>query len=123
MKTTYVLNDKNELVVKGSSEDNKARYYVQGDLEAFLSPIDGSIVHSRSSLRTHNERHGVVNSAEYSPEYYERKAVERASVPFSKKAREERTAALSQAYDEIKPAKSHLDYVLDQNARMNNRRN
>lgn len=39
--------------------------YIRGDIEPFVSSVDGSIINSSSDLRAHNARHGVVNTAEY----------------------------------------------------------
>lgn len=50
---------------------------VHGDIESFVSPIDGSVISDRKQLREHNKRHGVVNSAEFNPEYLEKKKKER----------------------------------------------
>lgn len=51
---------------------------IQGTFDAFHSPVDGSLIASHKALREHNARNGVVDSREYSPEYYQRKAAERA---------------------------------------------
>lgn len=37
---------------------------VMGDLESFVSPIDGSVVSGRAGLREHCKKHGVVPTAE-----------------------------------------------------------
>jgi hypothetical protein len=42
---------------------------IQGDIEPFISPIDKSIISSRSDLREHNRRHNVTNASDYSPEF------------------------------------------------------
>jgi hypothetical protein len=51
---------------------------VHGDIEPFVSPVDGSVISDRKQLREHNKRNNVVNADEFSPEYYEQKAKERA---------------------------------------------
>jgi len=51
--------------------------YLQGDIQSFVSPVDGSVISDRKQLREHNLRHGVVNSAEFSHAFNERKAKER----------------------------------------------
>lgn len=45
------------------------QHYVQGDVEAFVSPIDGSVIDDRGKLRRHNARHGVTDSRDYSQEF------------------------------------------------------
>lgn len=36
-------------------------FQVMGDIEPFISPIDGSIVGSRSTYRQHMKHHGVID--------------------------------------------------------------
>lgn len=40
-------------------------FQIMEDIEPFVSPVDGSIVTSRSKLREHNNRNGVVNYHEF----------------------------------------------------------
>lgn len=54
--------------------------YIQGDIESFVSPIDGSVISDRSHLRAHNKRHGVTNVADYGPDWFGRKRKEREAV-------------------------------------------
>lgn len=42
---------------------------IHGDIEGFVSPVDGSHITSRSALRAHNHRHGVTDCRDYSPGY------------------------------------------------------
>jgi hypothetical protein len=46
------------------------------DIESFVSPIDGTIVTGRASLREHNERNGVTNIADYDAGYFEKRGKE-----------------------------------------------
>ena len=64
-------------MVEINSERSKPSLSIHGFHEPYQSPIDGSIISDPKSLREHNERHGVVHSAEYTPEYYEKKRQER----------------------------------------------
>ena len=50
---------------------------IHGDIESFVSPIDGTVITDRKQYREHMEKHGVVPSAEFSQEFYDRKAEER----------------------------------------------
>ena len=50
---------------------------IQGDIEPFVSPVDGSVISDRKQLREHNLRNNVVNTAEFNPEFLERKRKER----------------------------------------------
>lgn len=38
---------------------------IMGDIEPFVSTIDGSVISSRSHLREHMKQHGVTNVADY----------------------------------------------------------
>ena len=55
--------------------------YVQGDIEGFVSPVDGTVISDRRALREHNARNNVVNAGAFGDNegraYYERKAKER----------------------------------------------
>ena len=51
---------------------------VHGDIDSFVSPIDGTVISDRKQLREHNKRNGVVSASEFSMGYYEDKAKERA---------------------------------------------
>lgn len=36
-----------------------------GDIEPFVSPVDGSLITGRAALREHNKKHEVTNVADY----------------------------------------------------------
>lgn len=62
--------------------------FIQGDIESFVSPIDGSVISDRGQLRRHMAAHGVTDSRDYSHDYYVKKAKERdASMTGSKAER------------------------------------
>ncbi len=69
--------------------------YIQGDIEAFTSPIDGSVISDRSHLREHNRRHGVTDPRDYGDGYFERKAKER-EASLSGKTKEARQARIAE---------------------------
>ena len=50
---------------------------VQGDIESFVSPVDGSVISDRNQLREHNKRNNVVNTDEFGPDHWENKQKER----------------------------------------------
>jgi hypothetical protein len=37
---------------------------IHGDIQSFVSPVDGSVISDRKQLREHNKRNNVVNLAE-----------------------------------------------------------
>lgn len=51
---------------------------VHGDIQPFRSPIDGTVISDRKQYREHCKKHNVVPAAEFSPEFYAKKAKERA---------------------------------------------
>lgn len=51
--------------------------YIKNDIEAFQSPVDGSVITSSKQLREHNKRNNVVQTQEYGEGYFERKHAER----------------------------------------------
>lgn len=89
--------------------DNAARerdgYFVQGDIEPFKSPIDGTIISDRKQYREHCKKHGVVPAAEFSQEFYDRKAAERARVYTGERTRQQEIADKQAIYEVI----NHLE--------------
>jgi hypothetical protein len=63
--TTGKLIPKDEYV---RCPDN-ASAAVQGDIEPFVSPVDGRAITSRSVLRQHHSEHGTTDSRDYSHQY------------------------------------------------------
>lgn len=51
---------------------------IHGDIEAFASPIDGTVISDRKAYREHCAKHNVVPASEFSDDFYARKARERA---------------------------------------------
>ena len=47
------------------------------DIEPFQSPIDGTLITSRSRLREHHKEHGTTDIRDYSPEHFEKGAQQR----------------------------------------------
>jgi len=72
---------------------------VLGDIEPFVSPVDGSVIGSRSTLRDHNKRHGVTDPRDYGPNWFSRKKKERDAelMGTTKKAKKERIEAIQKA--------------------------
>ena len=57
--------------------EHKHEHSVQGDIEPFVSPIDGRTITSRSHLRAHNAQHGVTDSRDYSSEFLRQRSDKR----------------------------------------------
>ena len=75
--------------------------FIHGDIESFISPVDGTIISDRKQLREHNKRNGVVSADEFSPEFYARKAKERADFYEGKHSRAETLARKQSLYETI----------------------
>jgi hypothetical protein len=52
-----------EVGSKGSEVNRTAALH--GDIDSFVSPVDGSVISDRKQLREHNKRNNVVNYAEF----------------------------------------------------------
>ena len=77
--------------------------FIQGDLQTFVSPIDGSVISDRRRLREHNLRHGVTDSRDYSDAWYEKKKHERAAIinGENKKSKSERIDDIQRAISQL----------------------
>lgn len=49
---------------------------MNGNFQAFKSPLDGSVITCPSKLRDHNKKHGVTNIADYNPSHFEKRGKE-----------------------------------------------
>ena len=84
--------------IDGAARNRDAGAAIHGTIEPFVSPVDGSIISDRKTLREHNLRNNVVNTQEFSKEYYVRKEKERSEAGNS---REEVFARKQAIYNEI----------------------
>ena len=50
---------------------------VKGNFDAFKSPIDGSVISNQREYEDHCQKHNVVDSREFSAEWYAKKKAER----------------------------------------------
>ena len=53
------------------------QHYIQGDIDPFVSPVDGSVISDRSHLRRHNARHGVTDKRDYSEDFMQKRNARR----------------------------------------------
>ena len=91
----------------GNSEfipiDNEARtrdgHFVHGTIEAFVSPIDGTIISDRKHIAEHCAKHGVVPAQEFTQEHYEKSAKARADHYSANRSKEERFKIRQQIYE------------------------
>lgn len=75
------------------------QHMIMPDIEAFVSPIDGSVVGSRSRLREHERRHGVTNASDFTQEW--KKAAEKRADYYTedKAGKRDRIEALKSAVE------------------------
>jgi len=74
-----------KMVPKGERQADIAQYAaVHGDIESFVSPVDGTVIDDRAKLRAHNKRHGVTDPRDYGEGWYHQKGKERNEVLNSK---------------------------------------
>ena len=76
--------------------EEKQLSYVQGDIESFVSPIDGRVISDRKHLREHNKEHGVTNPQDYSDDFFKKAQAKRQNEMqgTTAKAKQERIAEL-----------------------------
>jgi anti-sigma28 factor (negative regulator of flagellin synthesis) len=80
----------------------KNSVHIIRDIEAFVSPITGEEITSRSQLRRHNKRHGVTDSRDYSQAYYDKAKQQREATMQgqTREARAERIETIKRAIEE-----------------------
>ena len=101
-RTTYVQDpETGKFVLKGDYVRKGANHadFIK-PLEAFKSPIDGSVISCRSQLRAHNERHGVTNSADYSESCMKNNEYKRVSAG-QRELKESRAQDLHKAFQQF----------------------
>jgi hypothetical protein len=74
---------------------------IHGDIESFVSPVDGTVITDRKQLSEHNKRNNVVSADEFSPEHYARKAEERAKFFNGEHSKQEKLERKSEIYERM----------------------
>jgi hypothetical protein len=102
-----------KLIPKEEYHGNNVRgpsIHVMPDINPVKSPVDGSVINSRPQLREHNRKHGVTNSADYSPEFLQAKAKERhmKATGMDKQSRQEKREFIARTLENPrKPSKTY----------------
>lgn len=81
MKRTYKYNPETKAMEETTHGAPIERYgIIIGDIEPFVSTVDGSVIGSRSTLRDHMRQHGLAHTEDYSQPggFWDRKRQERA---------------------------------------------
>lgn len=73
---------------------------VVGDLEDFVSPVDGKVVHGRAGLREHDKRHGTTNVADYK-DTWAKNMERRANFSLGRDHDTRRTEAVVRAFNDL----------------------
>jgi hypothetical protein len=74
---------------------------IHGIFQPFVSMVDGTEIATAKQLREHNKRNNVVCADEFTPEFYERKAQERADFYQGKHTRGESLKRKQEIYENI----------------------
>ena len=65
-RKTYVYDPvSGEMVEKQYFRPENSAPMIMPDIPDFVSPVDGTLVHGRRSLREHNKEHNVTNVADF----------------------------------------------------------
>lgn len=90
---------KSEFIPIDDAARREAGIAIQGDIQPFRSPIDGTIISDRKQYREHMRKHNVVPAQEFSPEFYKAKAEERARELNGQYSREEKLERKREIYE------------------------
>ena len=74
-------------------------FAVHGDIQPFVSPIDGTVISDRKQYREHCKKHDVVPATEFSAEHYQRAAEQRARLYTGNNTKEETFARRAEMYE------------------------
>lgn len=79
----WVWSEKEDRLVKADSPAGirvlGAKLHIVKEIDPFVSPIDGTVIHSRAQRDRHMKQHGVTHASDYSNAYYEKAAKARAA--------------------------------------------
>jgi len=91
--------------------DKSARKYdghaIHGTFDPFVSMVDGTEIATNKQLREHNKRNNVVQADEFSPEFYARKAQERADFYEGNHSRQESLKRKQEIYETMTRAERY----------------
>lgn len=100
-----VLNEesgKYELIELGRfSPETSSGMIINREIDTFVSPIDGEVISSRRQYDDHCRKHNVVPTAEFSKEFFDRKARERAKLFTGERSKKETLARKREIYETI----------------------
>jgi hypothetical protein len=98
------------------SKDRPKHHYVQGPMEPFTSPIDGTRIANRQQLAEHNRRHGVSNDLDSIREQAKRAQRKGEETP---QTRHERKLAIKDAIERVESSGYHRKKQYHEDAQLN----
>jgi hypothetical protein len=103
MRWRQSLNEetgKYEFIPVDDSARLAAHGAIHGDIQSFVSSVDGSVITDRKQLREHNKRNDVVNTAEFDG-HWENQAKVREAHYTGKSSRQETLKRRQEIYETI----------------------
>lgn len=88
-------------LIENASSVRKGDIFVRGDIDPFVSPIDGSTIRNRKDYEEHCKKHNVVPAQEFSPEFMARKRKERERLYKGEHTAKETFARKQEIYEAI----------------------
>lgn len=92
---------KSEFIPIGDGHSRVAAPAVHGDIQPFVSPVDGTLITDRKQLREHNKRNNVVSASEFDDSHYKRRAEEKQRLLNGEHTREEKFARKQELYNQL----------------------
>lgn len=99
MRRRYIQKtrtDGTNYMVEITGNDVVAHHHVMNDIEAFVSPINGEIINTRSQLEKHMRTHNVAPTADFK-DHWANKEAQRRSPRADAQAKRERVEAIKGA--------------------------
>ena len=108
MRKRYIQDPQTGKLVEASVY-RRPTHFIQGEIEPFKSPIDGSVISSRKELAEHNRRHNVTQDSfneAFAAREREKEAFYSADKSYDSKRRK---AALKFAIDSLSGSKTKAE--------------
>ena len=99
MRRRYIQKTKPDgtnYMVEVTEQARSTTHHVMGDIEAFVSPINGQVINTRSQLERHMREHNVAPTADFK-DHWANKEAQRRSPRADAQAKRERVEAIKGA--------------------------
>ena len=87
--------------IDAAARNREALSAIHGDIQPFVSPVDGTVISDRKQLREHNRRNNVVNTHEFDQSFLDRKRKERERLYTGEHTPAEKLARKQEIYENI----------------------